>query len=100
MARILYWNIRQFAINKIDAPRAKRRWDGSFIIPPQPGYRKRVIRTTITQNKPDIFVVVETSTGAGAAGTLISAGGADGSIFLLQQMRTWFPGDDWRLIPR
>lgn len=99
MARILYWNIRQFAINKIDAPRAKRRWDGSFIIPPQPGYRKRVIRTTITQNKPDIFVVVETSTGAGAAGTLISAGGADGSIFLLQQMRTWFPGDDWRLIP-
>lgn len=100
MAKILYWNIRQFAITKINEPQAKRKWDGSFTIPPpEAGYRRSVIRSTITQNKPDIFVVVETSTGAGAPGTIISAGGLSGSLFLLDQLRNWFPLDNWQLIP-
>jgi hypothetical protein len=102
MARILYWNIQQFGINKINEPRArnKRGADGNVLPTPESSYRRSVIETTLAQNTPDIFVVVETSTGAGASGTLITAGGADGSLYLLEQLRTqWFPLEDWRLIP-
>jgi hypothetical protein len=101
MARILYWNIQKFGINKINQPTKKRRRDGTAIpFTPESQFRLQVIRTTLTQNTPDIFVVVETSTGAGAPGTLISAGGALGCLDLLSKLRTWFPGpNDWRLIP-
>jgi len=101
MARILYWNIEKFGINKINEPRAKRKRDGTLTIPPpQAGYRREVIRTTLIQNTPDIFVVVETSTGTGAPGTLVTAGGETGSLFLLEQLRAWFPApSDWRLVP-
>ncbi|NIF06604.1 hypothetical protein F3J23_14235 [Chryseobacterium sp. Tr-659] len=101
MVRILYWNIEKFGINKINEPKAKRKWDDTLTIPPpQAGYRREVIRTTLIQNTPDIFVVVETSTGTGTPGTLVTTGGETGSLFLLKQLRTWFPApNDWRLVP-
>lgn len=99
MTRILYWNIQQFGINKINEPSKKRAWDGTSIPTFKSVYRKQVIQTTLAQNKPDIFVVVETSTGAGAPGTLITGSGRDGSLFLLKQLRNWFPADNWQLVP-
>lgn len=100
MARILYWNIEKFGINKINELTRKRDAGGNPIATFNSVYRKEVIRTTLIQNTPDIFVVVETSTGAGTPGTLISASGETGSQFLLKQLRSWFPApNDWRLVP-
>lgn len=100
MARILYWNIQQFGINKINQPSRKRTYDGIAIPTTYSTYRKRVIETTLIQNTPDIFVVVETSTGMGAPGTLITTGGKTGSLFLLEQLQNLFPApNDWRLVP-
>lgn len=100
MARILYWNIQQFGLNKINEPGKKRTLDNVRMPTFKSVYRKEVIKTTLSQNTPDIFVVVETSTGAGAPGTLITGGGREGSLFLLEQLRSWFPApNDWRLVP-
>lgn len=98
MARVLYWNIQQFGINKINQIGRKRDHNGNRLRTPESGYRRDVIRTTLTQNTPDIFVVVETSTGGGAPGTLISAGGSTGSRYLLGLIRNWL-GANWMLVP-
>ena len=98
MARILYWNIQQFGINKINQLGKRPRGANVRPVTPQATWRSEVIRTTLTQNTPDIFVVVETSTGKGKPGTLVTAGGASGAQYLLGQMRTWL-SNDWMLVP-
>jgi hypothetical protein len=104
MSRILYWNIQQFGINKMQKEartsghKRKRMPDGSYAIDTNAVKRLGVIMSTLGQNTPDILVVVETSTGQGAPGTLISAGGAQGATFLLGELRRTL-GATWMLVP-
>lgn len=102
MARVLYWNIQQFGINKINSPYANRRQLGSTLSMAQASVeRSQYILDTLTAQVPDIFVIVETSTGAGAGeGTLITAGGATGARDLLTTIRANPAlGATWMLVP-
>lgn len=55
---------------------------------------------TMGANPPDILVIVETSTGAGDEGTLITAGGQQVALDLLNRLRS-SPvfGPNWMLVP-
>jgi len=101
MSRILYWNIQQFGLNKINNPSLKRKQKGSSLNPNQASIaRRQYIISTLTANPPDIFVVVETTTGAGAPGTLVNAGGATGALDLLNRIQgAPALGANWRLVP-
>ena len=98
MAKILYWNIQQFGLNKINNPSRKRQRGSSISGGDASADRATYIIDTLTTQAPDIFVVVETTTGGGAEGALISAGGASGSQDLLIKIRTAL-GPDWMLVP-
>jgi len=98
MTRILYWNIQQFGINKINNPSRKRQLGSSVNSMAASIDRRALIMSTIAANLPDIIVVVETSTGAGAEGTLISAGGQTGALDLLVRIRGAH-GPNWMLVP-
>lgn len=100
MARILYWNIQQFGINKINNPSRKRQRGSSLNGQIASRDRRDLILDTLSTNPPDIFVVVETTTGAGAEGTLVTAGGQQGALSLLGMIRaTPALGANWMLVP-
>ena len=89
MRRILYWNIQNFALNKIANPAA-----------PLDAVRRRTkILNNLTANTPDIFVVVEVSTGGGPVGSPVTGAGANGAMELLALIRGAFPLANWRLVP-
>lgn len=97
MTKILFWNIENFSINKINDPSTKRKPKlPSGVI--ASGNRSNLILNAMQANTPDIFVIVETTTGAGAEGTLINAGGGQAALDLLQKIRTKF-GATWMLVP-
>lgn len=99
MARVLYWNIEQFGINKINNPSMVRQTGSTLSKNVASGQRLWHILNTFFLNIPDIFVVVETSTGAGnGEGSLITAGGRDGALELLNLLRVYF-GNQWKLVP-
>lgn len=98
MARILYWNIQQFGINKINNPSRKRQRGSSVNGQVASAARRNLIISTLTANPPDVFVVVETSTGGGAEGTLVTAGGQQGALDLLTGIRGAL-GANWMLVP-
>ncbi|MGG6231467.1 hypothetical protein [Tenacibaculum sp. SDUM215027] len=99
MARVLYWNIEQFGINKINNPSMARQTGSTLSRNVASGQRLWHILNTFFLNIPDIFVVVETSTGAGnGEGSLITAGGRDGALELLNLLRVYF-GNQWKLVP-
>lgn len=99
MTKILYWNIENFSINKINDPDTKRKRKSKAptgVV--ASGNRSNLILNAMQANVPDIFVIVETTTGAGAEGTLINAGGSQAALDLLQKIRTKF-GATWMLVP-
>lgn len=98
MKKILYWNIEKFSINKINDPSTKRKDKKVPTGVTASGNRSGLILNVMRANMPDIFVIIETTTGAGAEGTLITAGGAGAALDLLQKIRTEF-GNTWMLVP-
>lgn len=99
MKKILYWNIEKFSINKINDPDKKRKTGQKNPIGvTASGNRSDLILNVMRANMPDIFVIIETTTGAGAEGTLITAGGSQAALDLLQKIRTAF-GNTWMLVP-
>lgn len=88
MATIMYWNIQNFAFNKIANPAA-----------PLDALRRLLkILSNLAVNIPDIFVVVEVSTGGGPIGSPVTGAGANGSMELLAWIRAAIPGN-WFLVP-
>jgi hypothetical protein len=88
MTRVLYWNIQQFSGNKIGDPDD----------PGKSANRLGKIIAIVTAMAPDIFVVVEVSTGWNAPGELITAGqGERGTNLLLGHLQAL--AADWRLVP-
>ena len=101
MTRILYWNIENFSINKIE----------NLSMAVEPGFggltenaasdnRRLIILTTLLNTDPDIFVLVEVSSApTGVSRSLISAtGGALACRYLLRQMQINCAAD-WCLVP-
>ncbi len=100
MARILYWNIQQFGVNKIRMLGLKRNHAGVL----QPDYeaqdRRQLILRHITSFNPDIFVVIEVATGANAGSSLLTqTGGWDGCNLLRQQLAGLPGAPQWNLVP-
>ena len=109
MTNVVYWNIENFGINKVNNPSRKRprygeggRCGGN--LPAVAALQRRNhILTILRATQPDIFVLIEVSASATGAGDLAPAtGGLQGAIFLLQQLRndpTDPNRDAWRMVP-
>lgn len=86
MTRILYWNIENFSINKLNDPQ-----------------KLNYIQQVLTQNPPHIIVIVEVSASNAFGildGVLLpnNGGGANGVLQLLVHLRTWL-NNNWCLVP-
>ncbi|HEX8642928.1 MAG TPA: endonuclease/exonuclease/phosphatase family protein [Allosphingosinicella sp.] len=100
MTRVLYWNIKDFGLNKIDhqEPAAFVHGHGGLNNQNASLQRRQAILNLLQQTNPDIFVLVEVCTGRALPGALIAeTTGALGCRTLLRLMRTQHP--DWRLVP-
>ncbi|MEL6133376.1 MAG: hypothetical protein AAFR59_08450 [Bacteroidota bacterium] len=99
MTRILYWNIQQFGINKINNPSLKRQRGASVNGQQASIDRRNYIMSTFATHVPDIIVVVEVQTGGGAQGTLITnSGGSQGVRSLLGFIQGAL-GATWSVVP-
>lgn len=97
MARILYWNVENFGINKIRRYTGKRNRAGNMVRDGKAHDRRHLIKRHIRLFDPDIFVMVEVSTGAAAVGSMIAnTGGWQGCEFLNQEIQGY---GNWNLIP-
>lgn len=98
--RILYWNIRDFARNKIDDPAAKKRKKGSTLNRTQASQDRLLhILWLINRVNPDIIVVVEVETAFDAKGRLVRGNGMLGATTLYSELRNNTNNVNWRLIP-
>jgi len=98
--RIMFWNIENFSVNKINNPDAIHRQKGTTITKYLASrLRSAYIMSHITQTNPDIFVVVEIETGYDEAGRLVRGLGATGAISLLTDIRNATANNNWMLVP-
>jgi hypothetical protein len=98
--RILYWNIRDFARNKIDNPNSRKRKRGSSLKEADASFdRFSHILWLIDQVDPDIIVVVETETAYDAPGRLVRGNGGEGARTLLTGVRNQLNDNNWMLVP-
>jgi len=94
----MYWNIEKFGFNKVSNPRGLRQLGGSVTQAAAAMQRLALIMRMIQQAAPEILVIAEVATGAGADGTLVGLKGRLGSWGTLLAMRaTHHP--DWCLVP-
>ena len=110
MSKILYWNIENFNINKINNPSNDRaEGQGGLTENAASVYRRNLILNhigsldeEISSLDPDYIVVVEVATSATGVGDLIpSSGGLQGCSWMLDYLRKNKPysEQDWRLVP-
>lgn len=109
MTRILFWNIENFSMNKINDPSTeeqpgaskKSRTEGSaqklaFIL-------EHLKPVTGVRPSPDIFIIVETCVGSSEKGVAINSTAATGVIELLEKIKdptnNIQDAADWCLIP-
>ena len=98
--RILYWNIRDFARNKISHPSVKKRKLGSSLNEAQAAEDRCMhILWLVGQVAPQIIVVVETETAFSERGTLALGQGGRGARLLLNGIREQTNNVAWRLVP-
>jgi hypothetical protein len=100
MTRVLYWNIENFGINKIDNPNTKKRKRGSSISEGEASdNRLFYINQVLTAVNPDVVVVVELEDSPFvAAGRLSQGAGRDGAIALRGEIQLAL-GGNWALVP-
>jgi hypothetical protein len=97
--RILFWNVRDFSINKINNPSLKRQQHSTITRTAASQDRLNQITTLINNVNPDIFVLVEVETVRNTPGTLVRGGGVTAAIQLLTAIRNTTNQPDWMLIP-
>lgn len=90
--RIMFWNIENFTVNRLSYSK-----DDENLL------RKAHILSTIGKVQPDILVIVETSTQKhymySERGQVITGGGAEGVLQMLDSLRKKEKGADWMLVP-
>lgn len=99
MTRILYWNIENFAMNKIANVSRKRQRGGGLMRDLASDNRRWYIRRVLNAAAPvDIVVVVEVETAYDGVGRLGRGAGTDGAIELLREIRAAYD-NSWMLVP-
>ena len=99
MTNILYWNIRQFGIRKINDPRGGAPPIGAPTYAQRSADRFAVIAAVINAAAPDIISIVEATTGRTNGDLATNTGGLLGSIELLNALRLTNPAAGWRMVP-
>ncbi len=97
--RILFWNIENFAQNKVNHNNNKRQPGTTISRYLASRLRSAYIVSHIVQTIPDIFVVVEIETGYDAPGRLVRGAGMNGAITLLNDIRNGTGNNNWMLVP-
>lgn len=98
MIRILYWNIQDFARNKIDNPNTRHRQQRSSLdCLSASESRCEYILSHVRATAPNLFVVVEVETRFDGRGRLVDPNGFVGSKIVLAALRDL--NDDWMLVP-
>ena len=102
MPRIMYWNIENFAIDKLTMYTRKRQFGGA------PKYNNDIkgqyILDTVFSTQtgggslaPDFFVVLEVSARNNIQGSVLAGAGAEGVQHLLNELQTYNP--NWCVVP-
>jgi hypothetical protein len=103
MTKVLFWNLAQFGINKINsASLAKGENQGGLTNQAAATWRRRVIYRTLQYTQPDIIVVIEVGSGDSWPNDLATfTGGMTGASFLLNFLRTSmvYNAGNWRMVP-
>lgn len=99
--RLLLWNIQKFSIKKLAGKPTEtpvQMITGQTISQYQKSdFRLSYIMSNVSLTNPDIFVVIEVSSGIGDLGSLVTAGGEQGSQQLLTYLRLL--NKNWCLVP-
>jgi len=96
---ILFWNVRDFSINKINNPSLKRQLHSTISRNAASLDRLNQMLTLINNANPDIFILVENETTRNARGTLVRGGGQTAATQLLTEIRNRTQRADWMLVP-
>lgn len=101
MTRVLYWNIENFAENKINSVDVRNRQVGSTVTRAAASRKRRdYVEQVVRIVCPDVFVVVEIESAPHrGAGELAVEAGARGCLALLGHLRTILPAENWDLVP-
>jgi hypothetical protein len=97
--RILFWNIRDFAIDKIANPKSDRQKHTTIRQSEASQQRLAQILSVINNVDPQIFILVETETIYDGRGKLVRGAGLSGAIALLAQIKIKTGNQDWQLVP-
>ena len=99
MTRVLYWNIENFAFNKIANPQTGKRQRGGGLVQADAAQNRRwYVRQVLNAAAADIIVVVEVETAYDGRGRLTRGAGGDGCIELLREIRAAY-NNQWMLVP-
>jgi hypothetical protein len=100
MTNILFWNIRQFGIKKINDTRGGGPANaGGLTYPQVSADRRAIILAEIAATTADIIAIVEVGTGNTAGDLATNTGGVQGSQALLNLLRAANGAAGWRMVP-
>jgi len=101
--RLLFWNLENFGINKINNQITNRLQPGSALSKRDASIQRRsLIRRILQAANADIIIIVEveTSTNNIVKGNLSYGGGVDGSLFLFDYVWEWAAKNYFMVPPR
>jgi hypothetical protein len=100
VTRVLYWNIENFARNKIANPSNARQKGAAVTNAVASTNRAWYIQQVLQAVAPHVIVVVEVETGwdGPPSGQLARGTGLSGTLTLLNSIRAWL-GATWMLVP-
>jgi len=105
LSRVVFWNIQQFALPKIDDPdftvtgKRRRRVAGGQTPNQASTARANLIAAVFAAAVPDIIVVIEVSSGADGQDRATNSGGMQGAISMLNTLRAGDAASEWRMVP-
>src|SRR5262245_46662023 len=101
MARILFWNLQTFGINKVNSTSNQvKKGQGGNTLQQAAAQRWTAINGVINATNPDIVVIVEVGTGDSFPSALATnTGGWDGAVWLMNQLRGANAAAEWRMVP-
>ncbi|HEV2757119.1 MAG TPA: hypothetical protein VG318_15235 [Actinomycetota bacterium] len=99
--KLLVWNLSKFGVNKTDNPSLERKpGAGGNSYAAAAAFRHQVMVQALNAADPDVFVIIELSSGDSSPASLVTpTGGLAGAIVWLNRLRAAQPAALWRLVP-
>ena len=94
MTRVMFWNIQQLSVNKVDNPSPKRQRGSSVRMTNASTVRMQLMSELIGEVGPDILVIVELQGGSGVLGTLVNQNAIDAVEVVMNNLPA-----GWRCVP-